>query len=244
MNHQRTMRYAVLLSLLLLGLGGAGTARGDMVYLVTVDTTSLDGESGILSFEFNPGLGTYQSATALISGLTIGGGGTLSGETVLYGDAGGNLNGLSENKGVQSGQLALNNTTAFNDGDQYLTYGTSITFNVTLSGPAIDSPKSAASGTTFSFFVQDTSFNPLLTDTTSNPGGSILNLDIAASSGSVTATTYPSEPGGVTATPQDATAPAPSGMALALLGMASVATCAALRRRLIQGPPGGVRFGS
>jgi hypothetical protein len=214
MNDKRLMRAAAVLGLLLLWGGAAGTSRAGFSYLVTVDTSPLAGQPGIVSFEFNPGLGTYQSATAQISGFATDG--TLMGDTALFGGASGNLNPSPP----ASPQLLLDNSTTFNDGDQALTYGSTLTFRLTLSGDAVNSPGSADSGTTFSLFLQDPSLNPLLTN---NPAGSVLDTDIPAGSNAVTSTSFATSPGGAMIVPEATAAPAPASLPLALVGLGLLA---------------------
>src|SRR5579862_2557176 len=46
--------------------------HADVSYLVSVNTSSVSGNSGFLDFQFNPGNSTTQQATAVISNFTGG----------------------------------------------------------------------------------------------------------------------------------------------------------------------------
>jgi len=55
---------ALLCAATALGTLTALPARADVVYTVTVDTSSVNATTGFLDFQFNPGNGTSQAATA------------------------------------------------------------------------------------------------------------------------------------------------------------------------------------
>jgi PEP-CTERM motif len=79
--------------------------------------------------------------------------------------------------GTLPGLLTIDNSTAFNDYFQGFNYGDSISFLITLGGPAIDSPNgTATSGSTFGFAMFDaTGGNPLLT---TDPNGNAFTIDV------------------------------------------------------------------
>jgi hypothetical protein len=142
----------------------AGAARADIIYQVTVDTTPIQNTSGFLDFDFAPG-NNSQAAFIQVSGFSPGG--ALAGAPQVSGGVSGTLPGL----------LAIDNSTAFNDYFQGFNYGDSISFLITLGGPAIDSPNgTATSGSTFGFAMFDaTGSNPLLT---SDPNGNAFTIDV------------------------------------------------------------------
>lgn len=130
-------------------------------------------------------------------------GGTLSPSAVLTGDAAGSL----------PGTLTLDNGTAFNDAFQGFTYGSSVSFAVTLSGPAITNPSgTVGSAFAFSLYAGD-GFTPLLT---TDPNGSVAAI-LLNTTGTTSVETFPQSstdntpvatvaPAGGTAVPEPSTA--------------------------------------
>jgi hypothetical protein len=109
-------------------------------YTVSVNTGSLAGITGSLDFNFNPGPMASQSAMVQI--LSFSSSGVLDGSPVLTGDASGSL----------PGTVTLDNGTGFNDYFQQFTYGSTLTFDVSLYGPALSAPDGvSSSGSTFAF---------------------------------------------------------------------------------------------
>lgn len=129
--------------------------QGDSLSFVTVDTTSVAGTSGFLDFTFDPGPFPTQSAFAGVSSFASDG--TLEAPAVS-GDVTGTL----------PPSITLNNDTPFNDYFTAFTFGDTLSFSLTLGGPAVDSPDGlAASGSTFAFSVfSDDGATPLLTSNT------------------------------------------------------------------------------
>ena len=122
---------------LALALGCAPVAAQTVTYAVTIDTHTIAGTSGSVDFQWNLGV-INLALTASVFGFS---GGTLSGApVVLDGTATGTLGPVST--------LNFGTTDSFNYVYQHLTYGNSITFEVTL-------PKAAPSGGSFAsgFFV-------------------------------------------------------------------------------------------
>ena len=154
------------LTLLLTANPGPRAARADLaITLVTVNTSAIRGQSGFLDFQFNPGgLGAETAAVAVTNFTTAGG--ILTPSSILSGDA----------SGVLPGTLRLDNGTAFNDVFQGFTFGSSFSFQETLSGPALDFPGGTfGSAFAVSLYAAD-GITPLLTV---DPNGSVLtqNLD-------------------------------------------------------------------
>lgn len=199
--------------LIWIALATAGTAAAATTYLFTVDTNSVNGTSGFLDFQFNPGNPTSQAATAEILSFT---GGSLGGSPDITGDVSGTL----------PGTVTLTNSSALNEYFQQFTYGDSLSFLLSLTGPALSSPNGTANaGTVFGLGLYDETQSPILTDqgsTTGFAGQVDLNLD-----GSTTATAFPNgnQPGVVTiqTVPEPAT-----GMLVLCAGLAVFA----FRRKL------------
>lgn len=168
---------ASILAFMLLAGFWPGSASADFVtYQVTVDTSSLSGQAGNLDFQFNPGDSSSQAATAVITNFqTSGGLPALS--SILTGDASGSL----------PGTLTLDNGTAYNDVFQGFTYGSNFSFDLTLSGTALDSP-GGTFGSSFALSLYDsTGTTPLLT---TDPNGSVLTVNLNAD-GTTSVETFP-----------------------------------------------------
>ncbi len=117
----------------------AAAVNGQSVYHVSVDTSSLAGQNGQLVLQFNAGgLPGAQDATATVTHFAMTDG-SLSASPTLVGGASGNL----------SGSAALENSGPLNELWQTITYGTRITFDVTLSGPAISQATAGLFGSAF-----------------------------------------------------------------------------------------------
>jgi hypothetical protein len=111
-----------------------------ITYDVTVNTASISGTVGSLDFEFNPGPNVTQAADLQI--LNFASDGTLAGGPTLTGDVAGTL----------PATLTFDNGTVFNDYFEGFTYGSALSFQVSLYGPALSSPNgTATSGSTFAF---------------------------------------------------------------------------------------------
>ena len=83
---------AVAVALSLLGIFGPGLAHADLVFNISVDTSSLNTQSGFLDLQFNPGDSSAEAATASVNRFqTVGG--ILSQPATLTGDAAGSLPG-------------------------------------------------------------------------------------------------------------------------------------------------------
>jgi hypothetical protein len=99
-----------------------------ITYDVAVNTSSIAGTAGSLDFNFNPGPFATQAASLQI--LSFSNGANLSGSPALTGDVSGTL----------PAALRFDNGTALNDYFQGFTYGSTLSFAVSLYGPAISSP--------------------------------------------------------------------------------------------------------
>jgi len=148
-------------------------------YLVVVDTSSVSGTVGHIDFQFNPGNATTQAASAVVGSFNLVGG-SLTGVPQVTGSVSGAL----------PGTITFTNSTALNEVFQGVTFGTTLSFEVTFSGPAIDTPNgTATAGSTFGIGLYDSNQNPILTNqgaTTGFAGQVDINLN-----GTTTATAFP-----------------------------------------------------
>lgn len=139
---------AVLALIVVVMLSSSARAGISHQYLVTVNTTGVNGQSGHVDFQFNPAdPGSTPAATATVSGFT-GFSGAL-GPPTLSGDA----------TGVASTSLVLNNTDALNASYSSLTFGSSLSFLLTLTGAAFN--ETSLNGSTFLFALYNSSNQPL-----------------------------------------------------------------------------------
>src|SRR5271165_5236869 len=132
-------------------------SAGPITYGVTGDTSSIVGTAGSLDFNFNPGPLVTQAASLQILGFS--GDGSPAGGPSLTGDVGGAL----------PATVTFDNGGALNDYFEGFTYGSTLTFQVYLYGPALSSPDgTSTSGSTFAFsmFSDAAGTMPVLTNDT------------------------------------------------------------------------------
>lgn len=132
----------------------ASTAFADSVeYSVTINTSFPAGTAGALDFNFNPGPLVTQGGDLQI--LTFSSDGSLQ-------NCAANVQGFCNTgdvSGTLPGTLTFDNGTAFNDYFNGFTFGNSLSFDVTLYGPALTTPNgTATSGSTFAFSLGVTLF--------------------------------------------------------------------------------------
>jgi hypothetical protein len=206
MQNHRSFCAALLVALTLLGLFGSGSVQAaPITYQVSVDTSQLSGQPGYLDFELNPGGLGAASATATVTNFS----------PVANLNPSDPNNFISPNvTGSLTGTLTIPNDTAFNDYFEAFTYGSTIHFNVTLSGDALNSslPSPIGSSFAFSLYASDT-VTPLLT-TDSN--GSILTINVNGN-GTTSVLTFPQSPGNNTPVASGVPVPAPPSLVLCLL---------------------------
>lgn len=141
----KPMRRATLCAL---GIGLlSSTAFADSVeYNVTVNTSLVAGTAGALDFNFNPGPLVTQGADLQILNFSSDG---------LLQNCASNVQGFCNTgdvSGTLPGTLTFDNGTAFNDYFDGFTFGNTLSFDVTLYGPALTTPNgTATSGSTFAF---------------------------------------------------------------------------------------------
>lgn len=134
-------------------------------YGVTVYTSSLANSPGIIDLQFNPGPGVIQSATVSLTAFTTDAT-PLANQTTLTGDA----------YGTFPVTLVLSNSAPYNDIFQGVQFGRRLSFNLAISGAAIDSPSNQGSGSRFGLSIYSADqITPLLT---SDPNGTVVTLDL------------------------------------------------------------------
>jgi hypothetical protein len=143
-----------------------------VTYDVTVDTSTITGTAGSLDFNFNPGPLVTQSASLQI--LNFASDGSLM-------DCAANVQGFcptGDVSGTLPGTLTFQNDQAFNDYFDDFTFGSTISFDVSLYGLALTAPDMVStSGSTFAFsmFSDSDGTVPALT---SDPGGLAFTVDV------------------------------------------------------------------
>jgi hypothetical protein len=155
---------------LLLASGGAAQA-GD-VFLITMNTSSINGDSGSLDFSLSSGAGSDQSLTATVYNFA---GGSYTGTQETDGDVSGGpvTSGLAATIGPIPDGFGLN------DDFETFDFGNTLSFLVSLSGPALTAPDgNATSPYEFDFetFSDTNGVDPVLT---TDPNGISGKIDIS-----------------------------------------------------------------
>jgi hypothetical protein len=143
-----------------------------ITFHVSANTSSISGTLGSFDFQFNPGgLGSL-AATATITNFQSNG-------TLVATAPGVQFTGAVS--GTLPGTVTLNNTTAFNAYTQNFNFGTTFIFDVTFSGPALDTPNPSKPGSLFAldfFSARDAGGSNLLPGTDPNAPGAALVLNV------------------------------------------------------------------
>jgi hypothetical protein len=179
-------------------------SAGPITYDVTVDTSSISGTAGSFDFQFNPGPLVTQAASLQI--LNFASNGALAANPVLTGNVNRTL----------PGTLTFDNGTAFNDYFEGFTYGSTLSFEVSLDGPALTSPDGvSSSGSTFAFsmFSDAAGTTPALT--TNSAAGFAFTIDVNLD-GTTTLANYSSQ---TMVVPITSAIPEPSTIALLGIGL-------------------------
>jgi hypothetical protein len=183
-------------------------APADVVtYDVAVNTSSIAGTMGSLDFQFNPGPLVSEPATLKI--LNFASDGTLNPPPVPTGDV----------SGVLPGTLSFDNLTAFNDYFEPFTYGTMLSFDVSISSTAGGTSGSAFA---FSMFSDAAGTMPVLTSDTTNGFAFTVGVNL---DGTSTVTPFSSQ-----STVVPAVVPEPAGLTLVGIGFALVGALVWFRR--------------
>lgn len=212
MNKRKVVFNALLLCL------AVSASATPVTYDVTINTTSITGTAGSLDFNFNPGSLTTQSASLQILGFSSDG--SLAGSPALTGDVGGAL----------PSTLTFDNGTGFNDYFDGFTYGSTLSFDVSLYGPALSSPNGiSTSGSTFAFsmFSDAAGTIPVLTSDTTDGFAFIVNVNL---DGSTAVTNYSEQ---TTVGQQTTATPEPGGLLLVATGLMVLGVMSWVRRPLM-----------
>jgi hypothetical protein len=194
----------------------AVTANADVVYQISVNTSSITGTPGSVDINFNPGPSSTQAALVQISGFSSDG---MLAENCPCGtgDVSGQLTGI----------VTIGNSTGFNDYFDGFLYGTILVFDVTFSGPAITTPdgtSTSGSSLVFSMFSDPAGTIPALTTDAVN--GFALRTDLNPD-GTVTLINFSPQ---ITITAPASPVPEPSTL-LSTLTMLALAVFVAHRRK-------------
>ncbi len=139
---------------------------GDITYPIEVNTSALAGTTGSLVLQFNPGATpNAQSATVTVSNVIVMGG-SLTPAITDEGGASGSLSGTAQ----------LTNSTVLNEIDQGITFGSSVIFDITISGAAVEQPGDGDFASTFA--VQVLGADGVTPQDTVDPSGSVNTVDV------------------------------------------------------------------
>src|ERR1700730_14312166 len=155
---------------------GSVASASPITYGVTVNTSSISGTAGSLDLNFNPGPLVTQAASLQILGFT--GNGTLAGGPCLTGGPcfTGDVSG-----GPLPATLTFDNGTGFNDYFEGFAFGSALSFQVSLYGPALSSPDgTSTSGSRFAFsmFSDAAGTMPALTTDTTDGFAFTVNVNL------------------------------------------------------------------
>jgi PEP-CTERM motif len=138
-----------------------------VTYDVSVDTSSISATAGSLDFNFNPGPLVTQPASLQILDFTSDG--MLAGSPTLTGDVAGAL----------PATLTFDNGTGFNDYFEGFTFGATLSFQVSLYGPALSSPDgTSTSGSAFAFSMFSDAAGTIPALTTDTTDGFAFTTDV------------------------------------------------------------------
>jgi hypothetical protein len=175
-----------------------------IIYDVTVDSSSISGTAGSLDFNFNPGPLVTQAASLQILNFTSNG--TLAGNPTLTGDV----------TGALPATLTFDNATAFNDYFEGFTFGSTLSFQVSLFGPALSSPNgTSTSGSRFAFSMFSDAAGTIPVLTTDTTDGFAFTIDVNLN-GTTTVTNFSAQ---TTVVPVTGAVPEPGTLPLMAVGI-------------------------
>jgi PEP-CTERM motif len=176
-----------------------------VTYDVSVDTPSISGTAGSLDFNFNPGPLTTQAASLQILDFTSDG--VLAGSPTLTGDVAGAL----------PATLTFDNGTGFNDYFEGFTFGSTLSFQVSLYGPALSLPDGVStSGSAFAFSMFSDAAGTIPALTTDTTDGFAFTTDVSLA-GTTSVTNSSTQTSVVPTTPA---VPEPGTLPLMAMGIA------------------------
>jgi hypothetical protein len=188
-----------------------------ITYDVAVDSSSISGTAGSLDFNFNPGPLVTQAASLQILDFTSDG--TLAGSPTLSGDVAGTL----------PATLTFDNGTGFNDYFEGFTFASTLSFEVSLYGPALSSPDgTSTSGSTFAFSMFSDAAGTMPALTTDTTDGFAFTVDVNLD-GTTTLTNFSTQTTVVPATPA---VPEPGTLPLMAVGIGGIGLWLAFGSRL------------
>lgn len=213
----RALKLSAVLCAIGIALARPATAN-PLSFTFTVNAGSLVGTSGYMDVQFNPGaLPGTQYATADVDNLSW----WRASPATFTGDA--------VELSIDLDDI-FDNQSSFNDVFAAVLFmSPPISFDVTLDGPAVESPDATSiSGSTFAVSFFDSNMNPVFT---TNPDGfaGIINLNI---DGSTSVQTFPSnDDGSLTVTNQNPPPPTPEPGSFLFLGTGVLAAVSFIRRK-------------
>lgn len=189
-------------------------------YMVTVNTTSALLTNGYIDFQFNPSSFATQPANADVANFASDG---------VLNPADPNNGSIGEVSGMLPGTVTLINSETTNEYTEAMTFGTTITFDLDLYGPAISNPNGEGGGTfTLDFFndngylfTADSQNDVPVFTVTINPDGSTSAQTYASANNGPPVVTF----SGPTAVPE------PSSVLLLSAGLGALALFG--RRRML-----------
>jgi len=197
-------------------LYAAAATAATLTYDITVDTSTIFGTAGSLDFNFNPGPLITQAASLQILNFTSNG--ALAGGPTLTGDVNGTL----------LATVNFDNWTAFNDYFEGFKFGSSLSFKISLAGPALTTPDGiSTSGSTFAFsmFSDTAGTVPVLTSDLAD--GFAVTVDVNLH-GNTSVTNFSSQ---TSVQPASSAAPEPGSVLLVGAAIASMVALFCFKRR-------------
>jgi len=192
------------ISLLVASVLCFGSLASADIYDVTVNTSSISGTAGSLDFNFNPGpFGTQSASLQLLNFMSNG---TLAGGPTLTGDV----------AVTMPATLTFDNGTGFNDYFEGFTFGTTLSFDASLYGPALSAPDGVStSGSTFAFSMFSDAAGTVPTLTTDTTDGFAFTVGVNLD-GTTTVTNFSSQ---TAVAPVTTSTPEPGSSALLITGL-------------------------